>query len=70
MCDDRLLIFFPHSLGVSVRYYAYFGQGSGPIWLNNVQCTGRETNLLDCKANTIGVNYCGHSTDVGVVCPS
>ena len=70
MCDDHLLTVLPHSPDVSVRYSAHYGQGSGPIWLDNVQCTGRETSILECRSSTIGVNNCGHWNDVGIVCPS
>ena len=48
---------------------AYFGQGSGPIWLDNVLCTGIETTLASC--GHLGVNVtrnCSHSEDVGVRC--
>ena len=70
VCDDYLLRVLPHSPGVTVRYSAYYGQGSGPIWLDNVHCTGRETNILECRANPIGVHNCGHHRDVGILCPS
>ena len=50
---------------------AHFGYGSGPIWLDSLLCTGRESNLLNCSHRGIGVTYsfCGHDDDVGVQCP-
>ena len=37
---------------------AYFGQGTGLIWLNNVQCTGSETHLVNCTNSGIGNHNC------------
>lgn len=34
--------------GVAVAR-AYYGTGAGPIWLDDVQCQGYETNLDSCK---------------------
>ena len=48
--------------------YAEFGQGIGSIWLDNVDCTGSETNLISCQANPIGDHNCGHYEDAGVRC--
>ena len=48
---------------------AYFGQGSGPIWLENVLCAGTESTIASC--GHVGVNLarnCNHSEDVGVTC--
>ena len=56
------------SLGAVAVSRAGFGQGSGPILLDNVQCTGRETTLLSCQNNGIGVHNCAHSEDAGVRC--
>ena len=47
---------------------AYFGQGSGPIWLENVHCVGTETSLHHCRHNGFANHNCGHDDDVGVVC--
>ena len=45
-----------------------FGRGVGPILLDEVGCTGSETNLADCSHRGIGVHNCTHSEDAGVLC--
>lgn len=47
-----------------------FGQGSGPIFLNNMECAGDEKNLLQCKHSGIALQQpsCRHAFDAGVVC--
>ena len=56
-----------------MSYYgsAYYGQGTGPVWLSRLYCTGFENTLLDCNsAYAIGNPYgCSHSEDVSIVCP-
>ena len=54
-------------LGVAVGS-AYFGRGSGPIVLDNLQCTGNEVSLFSCTHNGIRTHNCGHREDAGVVC--
>ena len=47
----------------------YFGQGSGPIWLDSVTCIGNESMLIRC--GHLGINIirsCNHFEDVGVKC--
>ncbi|XP_052791481.1 deleted in malignant brain tumors 1 protein-like isoform X3 [Mya arenaria] len=47
---------------------AAFGEGHGDIFLDNVQCTGTETNLGECQHNGWGNNNCRHYEDAGVSC--
>ena len=48
---------------------ARFGQGSGPIVLNNLVCTGAEASLLDCSSDGIfNIGSCTHADDAGVQC--
>ncbi|XP_076436243.1 scavenger receptor cysteine-rich type 1 protein M160-like [Babylonia areolata] len=49
---------------------AQFGEGSGPILLDDVQCTGSEETLLQCRAKPMGVHNCAHREDAGVICSS
>lgn len=47
---------------------ALFGEGTGPIWLNNVGCSGNESSLSACSSSEVGQQSCAHSQDAGVVC--
>ncbi|XP_062293821.1 deleted in malignant brain tumors 1 protein-like [Scomber scombrus] len=47
---------------------AHFGRGSGPIWLDNVDCSGQEPALTRCTHAGFGENNCGHGEDAGVIC--
>lgn len=77
VCDDgwgtndasvvcRQLGFSPVGAQAAVR--ALFGAGSGPIYLDNVNCAGGEPRLISCSANPIGEHNCVHSEDAGVRC--
>ena len=55
---------------VSAPHRARFGQGNGTIWLDNVQCQGYESSIVNCNHSSWGVHNCGHSEDASVVCSS
>ncbi|KAM9003117.1 scavenger receptor cysteine-rich domain-containing group B protein [Sarcophilus harrisii] len=45
-----------------------FGQGRGPIQLDNVDCKGQEAALSECGSHGWGVHNCYHYEDVAVMC--
>ena len=47
---------------------AYYGQGTGSIWLDEVGCVGTEARLWDCSNNGIGIHDCTHVEDASVQC--
>ena len=55
-------------IGGSVRKSAYFGEGSGSIFLDDVNCNGRESSIFECSHRNFGEHDCKHYEDVGVVC--
>ena len=65
--DTRAKMYFVPTDAVAFSG-AHFSSGVGPIHLNNVDCSGSETNLIDCShSSTVSCNN-GHSEDAGVRC--
>ena len=50
--------------GITDRFY---GEGDGPILLDNVECLGVESTILECLYDSHTAD-CNHSQDAGVVC--
>ena len=53
--------------GVSTYRSAHFGQGTGPIFMDDVACSGSELRLLDCSYDS-DTSADSHSEDAGVRC--
>lgn len=47
---------------------ARYGQGVGPIVLDDVSCDSSELRLDACDFKTIGLHNCIHSEDASVMC--
>ena len=55
-------------LSLTSHRYSSYSQGSGTIWLDNLQCTSSDLMLSTCSHSGFGNNYCSHSEDVAVTC--
>ncbi|XP_043370040.1 scavenger receptor cysteine-rich type 1 protein M130-like [Dermochelys coriacea] len=53
---------------VSALGKAAFGEGTGPIWVETLNCRGTESSLWDCPAKPWGESNCGHKEDAAVNC--
>ncbi|XP_026791186.3 lysyl oxidase homolog 3B isoform X2 [Pangasianodon hypophthalmus] len=76
VCDDRWNL---QSASVVCRELGYgsakealtgarMGQGIGPIYMNEVQCTGHERSLWNCRYKNITAEDCKHTEDAAVRC--
>ena len=84
ICDDywndeeadvacRQLGFAGGSVVEASRFRSSFfppGEGDQPIWLDDMQCNGAESGLLECRyrRSETGNPGCRHSEDVGIRC--
>ncbi|XP_062512306.1 scavenger receptor cysteine-rich domain-containing group B protein-like isoform X1 [Corticium candelabrum] len=47
---------------------AFYGQGSGKIWMDDVRCRSSNLRLGSCSFSGWGIENCDHSEDAGVIC--
>ena len=57
----------PHEGAVALTN-AFFGQGSGDVVMDEVDCEGHESHIGECPHNGWGDTDCDHSKDAGVIC--
>ena len=80
ICDDRWdnreaevvcrqLNFMDSGVAYAV-HGAHFGYGNDFIFLDDLNCYGNESYLINCASAGIGMHNCFHFEDVSVFCPS
>ena len=57
-----------HHSAINATKEAYFGEGTRSILLDDLECTGSETNIAYCGHNGYKKHNCEHSEDAGVIC--
>lgn len=64
---DNILIYF-YLRFVKAYSSIHFGEGTGPILMDNIDCSGSERSLALCRFRGFGQENCDHSEDAGVEC--
>ena len=65
VADCKLCLFYIAGYGLP---WGRVGGGSGPIWLDDVWCSGGESRLVDCEHGGLGSYNCNHNKDVLIRC--
>ena len=67
------LAMFMYISGAIAYFGSRHGAGTGPVYLDDVLCSGFENSLINCSRSNFGdvsVNCLDHSEDASVFCPS
>ena len=76
ICDDSWDIkdarVVCHQLGypgaMAAPLSGHYGSGDGPIWIDDVECIGTESDIFACEHSGISNHNCDHGEDVSVEC--
>ncbi|XP_072895206.1 CD5 antigen-like [Hemitrygon akajei] len=76
ICDDAWDLTDAHvackemncGFAVNATVSSWFGQGAGPIWMDNLNCSTNTSALWKCPSRPWGDNNCIHKEDAGVIC--
>ena len=76
VCDDGWDLIDAHIVckeldfgyATAAEHRAFYGEGSGRIWLDDVDCFGTESSIGNCSHRGWGSHSCGHSQDASVKC--
>ena len=53
---------------IAARHNAFYGEGSGNIWLDDLNCVSTEESIRNCSHRGWGIGNCSHLEDAGVKC--
>ena len=53
---------------LTAAHNAAYGEGSGQIWLDDVNCVGTEWTIRNCSHSGWGYHNCYHNEDASVQC--